>query len=669
MIANAPGLNLVAAVKAQTENVTVASTSIGDLADVMSGFSSRGPYRGGTLKPDISAPGDGVVSAGAGTGIGGFNFSGTSMAAPHVGGSLILLRELHPDWTAQELEAELMNTAYPNAKVTDFSTNNFGLAPISRQGAGRLAVDQAAASDTVILAGPIASLSYGEPAPSTTTTYSQTMTIENKGATMRTYSLSSEVRPDLTAGGGSNVLSDVASIPGVTLSFSKGGLPVNSVNVNPGQSVSVSVNMQINPTALLTYFGNPTPARWMKSFIDVSRINSLLRLDQNEIAGLVDVTESGTGTIFHVPFHALPRAASSISTGATVNQTTSTISNLSLVNSGTSKGTTELFNLGSIDPQDAPVLTGLNGVPTQSSAEFDIKYVAARYTPNVAGAFGAYGPAYQFAITTFGARPNPIDAEFDTYVDVNNDGKPDFVVFNTDPGNITGAGGTGGNCVFVYSLSAKSIVPVGPLQGDACVAGTDSNNNLVSYGVNADTQINSANLIETVPLTAFGLDGPAKIQYYTFSFSNLGVDESGVFSYGNAPVDVAPDKYATAFDPNKQLYTPAFQTVTTAASSASNDSVTTNTGATDLEVGTLSYYQNNNPANTEAQYVITRRGFQNLLFTYMRGVQAIPLVQELNHANLTAFRVGLLNYERSGVLTSGEYNLLQSLFQQTYANP
>lgn len=83
----------------------------------IAGFSSRGPVVASCLtgdpsldiKPEASAPGVNVRSAIIGGGYS--NFSGTSMAAPHVVGALALLREAHPNRTGSELKMALYLTA------------------------------------------------------------------------------------------------------------------------------------------------------------------------------------------------------------------------------------------------------------------------------------------------------------------------------------------------------------------------------------------------------------------------------------------------------------------------------------------------------------------------------------------------------------------------------
>ncbi|HEY8504308.1 MAG TPA: S8 family serine peptidase, partial [Gemmataceae bacterium] len=83
-----------------TQSVNVAST---DANDVRSWFSNYGT---GT---DISAPGSGILSTVAGGGYAFFN--GTSMASPNAAGAAALIWSLHPDWTRDQVAAQLLGTA------------------------------------------------------------------------------------------------------------------------------------------------------------------------------------------------------------------------------------------------------------------------------------------------------------------------------------------------------------------------------------------------------------------------------------------------------------------------------------------------------------------------------------------------------------------------------
>ncbi|WP_430501249.1 S8 family serine peptidase [Micromonospora trifolii] len=111
-----------------------------DRADNLAEFSSRGPRLGDNgLKPEITAPGVGIVAArAAGTAMGTpvddayTTASGTSMATPHVAGAAAILAQEYPDWPAAKLKDALVSTTKANPALTVFE-----------QGGGRVDVARA----------------------------------------------------------------------------------------------------------------------------------------------------------------------------------------------------------------------------------------------------------------------------------------------------------------------------------------------------------------------------------------------------------------------------------------------------------------------------------------------------------------------------------------------
>ncbi|AQS69746.1 S8 family serine peptidase [Streptomyces pactum] len=110
-----------------------------DPADEAAYFTSAGPRHGdNALKPDLSAPGVGILAARSRLSEGSGDYtamSGTSMATPHVAGVAALLAEEHPDWTGAQLKDALMSTS----KELDASAY--------RLGTGRVSVPDAIGAD------------------------------------------------------------------------------------------------------------------------------------------------------------------------------------------------------------------------------------------------------------------------------------------------------------------------------------------------------------------------------------------------------------------------------------------------------------------------------------------------------------------------------------------
>ena len=149
-----------------------------DKLDQIAPFSSRGPIPGydSWLKPDLLAPGVAITSTYLSEAYAAA--SGTSMAAPHVAGAAALIKQMHPDWSPDQVQSSLMNTA------TDLGLN------VHTQGSGRIQVDRAIAPPGLVTPG---SLSFGtvdlaQPLWSDT----RLLWLENVSGDSLTYTLSAQ---------------------------------------------------------------------------------------------------------------------------------------------------------------------------------------------------------------------------------------------------------------------------------------------------------------------------------------------------------------------------------------------------------------------------------------------------------------------------------------------
>ena len=84
-------------------------------APAVADFSARGPAPGDVLKPDLTAPGVGVLGAVAPPSDSGRSWdlaSGTSTSAPHVAGLAAFILGVHPGWSPARVKSSMMTTAY-----------------------------------------------------------------------------------------------------------------------------------------------------------------------------------------------------------------------------------------------------------------------------------------------------------------------------------------------------------------------------------------------------------------------------------------------------------------------------------------------------------------------------------------------------------------------------
>ena len=165
------------------------------LDDILAGYSSRGGHGSmGVVKPDVTAPGDTIASAGVGSGSGPLVLSGTSMSAPLAAGISALVRSRHPHWSPLLVKAAVMNTATHDL-WTERNRSGLEYGP-ARAGAGR--VDALAAVSTPVVAfspganNPVTASFGVVPAPvdEAVTTKTLPLTVVNKSKRTSTYRLS-----------------------------------------------------------------------------------------------------------------------------------------------------------------------------------------------------------------------------------------------------------------------------------------------------------------------------------------------------------------------------------------------------------------------------------------------------------------------------------------------
>jgi minor extracellular serine protease Vpr len=453
--ANLIKANLAAPVVATFSNsVTV------PLVSSMVGSSARGPsFSLNAIKPDIGAPGA-SVSAIAGSGTGEEAFGGTSGATPMISGAAALLLQADGNSSPAEIKARLMNTAETNV-FTNPALLPGVLAPITRIGAGEVRVDRAHAGTTLAWDADTeaASLSFGYEAVAQAQQLTRRLVVTNRGNRTRTYSVAAAFR----------YASDEAS-GAVAV-----GVP-STVRVPAGQQRTLRVTLQIDPARLPTWLLNGGSRGGNGSLLASVEFDGYLTIG--------DATEN-----IHVPWHVLPHKAAAVTPSSDKVKLVGGTGTVSLANRGAVAGGVEVFSLtGTSSRIPRNQLPG----PGDNFAIIDLRAVGARLVDAGAGQF-----AIQFGVATSAPRSHPnYPAEFDIYVDSNNDGVDDYVVYNSENGGI---GATGQNVVTVVNLTTGAAVT----------------------RFFADADLDSGNFVATALLSDLGLASySTPFRYSVYAFDN-----------------------------------------------------------------------------------------------------------------------------------------------------
>ena len=477
--------NLIKANSAAPVLVTYSNAVTTPLVGSMVASSSRGPsYSYNQIKPEIGAPGA-SISAEVGTGTGQTAFGGTSGAAPMVSGSAALLLQKFPAASPSEIKSRLMNGA--NTMIyTNPATQPGVLAPITRIGAGEVRVDKAAGISTGLwdASNPFnVGLSFGTLRATGLTTMQKKVAVRNYSAGTRSYAITRSFRYADDAASGAVTLSAPASI----------SVPGNSTGAFV---LTLTVNAALLPT-------------W--NLFNTSNQGTGSLLQGVEFDGYIAVSDAIESV--SVPWHILPHKSANVAVGSSnINLGGTGAGTLSLANiGGATAGTVDVFALTGTSPQ---LSTMLNPAGSQDVL-IDLKAVGVRYNTGTS-------PTVQFAISTYGQRSHAAyPAEFDVYVDSNNDGIDDYVIYTTENG--------------AFASSGQTVVAVQNLTTGATV---------VRFFAIAD--LSSSNAVLTVLASDIGITSPTqKIRFSVYAFDNYftGVLKDSIVDMIHTP---GQPKYATA---------------------------------------------------------------------------------------------------------------------------
>ena len=360
-------------------------------------FSSGGPAYGDSgPKPEVSAPGVSVLSAGVGTGNLGAVESGTSMAAPMTSGVAVLLKQEHPTWTPEDIKAAIENTADPSA----LGTSNGRLV-----GSGLVRADRALATDVVATtADHYDSLAFGFAEGAGNYSDHGAFTLSNHGSGTVTYNLGS-------------------SSPALTLSTS-------TVTLAPGASQDVTATLSLPASA---FAGAPSNDTFVIGPGGVQTFR----------AAITATPTAGGAVSLRIPALLAFRPESNVVAGTPapyVKQQTNNVftSTLGVSNSGIHSGTADVYAWGISDPKDNTTgfAPDIRDVGVQSFSDGTIV----------------------FAISDWDAPSTQAASEYEVGIDTQHDGKPDFFVVGLDLGKVLAGDFNGKLGSFTIDTKTGAIV-------------------------------------------------------------------------------------------------------------------------------------------------------------------------------------------------------------------
>jgi len=478
--------------------------------DTVPTYTSRGPRMpDSALKPDLSAPAEvtGVAAVGSGKNVA--NFNGTSSATPHVSGFMALLRQLHPTWTVQELNALACGTATHDAATTVGGTTKIG---VGRIGAGRIDMGNASNANVVAYNGTdpnLIGVSFGavEVPVDGSRTLTKSIRVVNKGSTDITYNITY-----------------LDSVAAAGASFT---VPA-SVTVPAGSTGSFNVTFSATGSQLRHDRDLSTGTTQATDF------GTFSRQYLSEKAGYAVLTPaSGSEPVQRVALYAAPKPSSSMhaTTTSIVPDANSGTFTLGLSGSGINTGAsfpTDIVSYAkAYELQYANPLAGAPNAPTDANV---IKYVGITtdWANRTQADRDSFVPWVNFAIEGFGNAPEPDFAGSDKeiFIDLDFDNVYDVAIFlsrlrsGTSPTNVYFSTLVDLSGVFGPAGAAYVWEPTNARGPAATSRDTNSFNNSVV----------------TVPIDGLVGTGFSSFQYQVVTFDRNGseVDETPVLFFDAA---------------------------------------------------------------------------------------------------------------------------------------
>ncbi|MBB3678474.1 subtilisin family serine protease [Modestobacter versicolor] len=371
--------------------------------DLIASFSSRGVRQENGVKPDVAAPGVTLYSAAVGTGSRGVSESGTSMAAPTTAGVTALIRAAHPEWSTEQVKADLMNTAGHDVHTEQGQTGEV-YGP-NRVGAGRIDAEAALRNQVLAYAEPGSggvSASFGVvEVAAEKVRETKTIKVQNTSRRIAVYT----VRYDA-----------VVSQPGVRYTVSQPLLVLL-----PGQSRNVTVTLTATQDQLRK---TPDPT------VVVDGENEG-RQFLGEASGRVVLRPVlSKAPTLRVPVHANPKPASTLTASAAADGSAITLAGEGIAN-GPAFEPTSYTSLVSAFEQlgTSPQLPRCTSTPAPTcyKSELERSVDLARVGVASDGAGGLY-----FGVSAHGRSTSPETAvNYGVFIDATGDGAWDYQVTTT----------------------------------------------------------------------------------------------------------------------------------------------------------------------------------------------------------------------------------------------